>query len=301
MTTKKGKSLEQLAERIHSVIDRDAKVTWNKGVVDPDTGRLRQVDVLIERGTHVTHVECRDHIGPQDVKWIEELIGRKDSLKADAMIAVSTSGFTPQAVVKAKAKGIFLRDFSELTDQEIGEWGAIVDISANYVEFETIHLHVREGTDSAKTILGSPLMLVIQEIVSQLPDPLAEGVWYRVNASVSFPKGGPACIQSRCRAVKRDFPIASVRAYGEPDVSAASRTTTIDTRTQFKTEAIFSGNHGQITFDLSRIEMPPNHWLRHWSVVGEQIMTMHIETIGNIDFISTSFDVKIISDYTDDN
>lgn len=300
MTTKKGQSLEQLAERVHSVIDRDAKVTWNKRIVDPDTGRSRQVDVLIKRGTHITHVECRDHAEPQDVKWIEELIGRRDSLKADAMIAVSTSGFTEPAAAKAKAKGIFLRDFSTLTDQEISEWGTVVDISAHYVEFETIHLHVREGTDSTKTILGAPLMLVIQEIVSRLPDPLTEGVWYKVNASVSFPNGGPACFQSRCRAVKRDFPIASVRAYDAPEVSAALRTATIDTRTQFKTEAIFSGNRGRISFDLSRIEMPPNHWLRHWSVVGKQIMTMRTEMIGNIDVISASFDVQVSSGYTGD-
>lgn len=301
MTNKKGKSLEQLAERIHSVIDRDAKVTWNKRVVDPDTGQSRQVDVLIERGTHVTHVECRDHTGPQDVQWIEELIGRRDSLKADAMIAVSTSGFTEPAEAKAKAKGIFLRDFSTLTDQEISEWGTVVNISANYVEFETIHLHVRDVTDTEKTILGAPLMIAIQEIVSRLPDPLTEGVWYKVNASVSFTKGGPARFQSRCRAVKRDFPIASVRAYDAPEVSTALRMATIDTRTQFKTEAIFSGNRGKITFDLSRIEMPPNHWLRHWSVVGEQIMTMRIETVGNIEIISASFDVQIRSDYTDED
>ena len=42
----------------------------------------------------------------QDVKWIEELIGRKQSLRADSVIAVSSAGFTDGAILKAKAFGI---------------------------------------------------------------------------------------------------------------------------------------------------------------------------------------------------
>jgi hypothetical protein len=41
-------------------------------------------------------VECRQHQSPQDVQWIEELIGRRVSLPADSAIAVSSSGFRVQ-------------------------------------------------------------------------------------------------------------------------------------------------------------------------------------------------------------
>ncbi len=53
------------------------------------------------------------------VKWIEELIGRRVSLEANAIVAVSASGFTSGAIKKQIKYGVLLKDVNELTDEEI--------------------------------------------------------------------------------------------------------------------------------------------------------------------------------------
>ena len=72
----------------------------------------------IKRAGLLTLVECRRHKSRQDVQWIEELIGRRTSLDAHAVIGVSSSGFTAGALAKASKHGIILRDLDKLTDQK---------------------------------------------------------------------------------------------------------------------------------------------------------------------------------------
>jgi hypothetical protein len=113
----KSTAFERRVERIHRLLEgEDAVVTWNERIPDPDNpSQPRQIDVTIRRPDSFTIVECRLHATPQDVKWIEELIGRRASLRADAVIAVSNSGFTQGAESKAAQFGIILRDFNTLT------------------------------------------------------------------------------------------------------------------------------------------------------------------------------------------
>jgi hypothetical protein len=113
--SKKSDAFEQRIHRIHELIDgTDAEVTWNNRIPDPDNPkRSRQIDITIKRGATLTLVECRIHNQPQDVKWVEELIGRRASLKAASVIGVSASGFTEGAILKAKTHGIVLRDLEE--------------------------------------------------------------------------------------------------------------------------------------------------------------------------------------------
>jgi hypothetical protein len=128
---------ERLVERIYQLVEEEgSEVTWNDHVVDPDNpDQSRQIDVTIERQGRRTHVECRIRKAPQDVTWIEGLIGRRLSLKADAIIAVSASGFTTGAVKKAEAYGIILRTLHTLTEQEIRDWGKPVEVEIVYYEF----------------------------------------------------------------------------------------------------------------------------------------------------------------------
>jgi hypothetical protein len=113
---------KQITRIVELIESSEAEVVWNKRTPDPDTGQLRQIDITITKHGKITHVECRKRASKQDVMWIEELVGRKDSLGADKMIAVSASGFTKPAIIKAKAKGIFLRDLQALTEEEIQNW-----------------------------------------------------------------------------------------------------------------------------------------------------------------------------------
>src|ERR1700737_3927288 len=108
--TAKSPAFKQRIERIHRLLEaEDPQVIWKDHIPDPDNPtQSRQIDVSIRRDGSLTHVECRIHKEPQDVTWIEERIGRRASLRADAVIAVSSSGFTQGAQLKAEAHGIIL-------------------------------------------------------------------------------------------------------------------------------------------------------------------------------------------------
>jgi hypothetical protein len=68
---------------------RQDKVTWNDHLPDPDNPfQARQIDISIRKDRRLTIVECRHHKCRQDVQWVEELLGRRMSLGADALIAV---------------------------------------------------------------------------------------------------------------------------------------------------------------------------------------------------------------------
>jgi hypothetical protein len=125
-------SFERAIEEVYRILsDASDSVERNVRVADPDfEGFFRQIDLRIKSIGLTTHVECRFHKKKQDVKWIEELIGRKASLRPDVMIAVSSSGFTPLAVLKASKHEIHLREFSELDSDEIASWpgGALVSV-----------------------------------------------------------------------------------------------------------------------------------------------------------------------------
>ena len=133
----KSTAFERRVERIHRLLEgEDAVVTWNERIPDPDNpSQPRQIDVTIRRPDSFTIVECRLHATPQDVKWIEELIGRRASLRADAVIAVSNSGFTQGAESKAAQFGIILRDFNTLTQEEIRNWGKHRKVRLIFYEF----------------------------------------------------------------------------------------------------------------------------------------------------------------------
>jgi len=101
--------IEQMITRVHELLEgQDADVMWDQKIPDPDNPKQpRQIDILIRKGNLLTLVECRIHKEKQNVKWIEELIGRRVSLNADVVIAVSASGFTSGAIKKQPAMGLY--------------------------------------------------------------------------------------------------------------------------------------------------------------------------------------------------
>lgn len=98
-------ALEQEVCRIHELLERsNDSVTWNDHFPDPDNPtQLRQIDVTVRRDHKLTIIECRLTVRRQDVKWIEELIGRGQSLNADNVIAVASGGFTKRGTEQSGA------------------------------------------------------------------------------------------------------------------------------------------------------------------------------------------------------
>jgi len=135
-------AFEQHIHRIYELIEGSgAEVTWNDHIPDPDNpAQLRQIDITVRRDGKLAFIECRDHQSRQDVQWIEELMGRRVSLKADSIIAVSSSGFTAGAIAKATGHGIIACDLLALTGPEIQNWGKQIALTLFFYQYSDLEL-----------------------------------------------------------------------------------------------------------------------------------------------------------------
>lgn len=163
---KPSTQFEKKIKRIHDLIEQEGSiVTWDDHLPDPDNPeQARQIDISIKRDGKLTIVECRFHKKSQDVKWIEELIGRRLSLNADALIAVSSGGFTKGAIKKADRYGIILRDLLTLTEEEISKWGYSTRVWLNFYQYHNINF---EFTISKKLSLFLDLKKVQEELIEK--------------------------------------------------------------------------------------------------------------------------------------
>jgi len=81
-------------------------------------------------------VECRRRSTKADVRWIEELRSKRDSLGISKTIAVSKRGFSRDAVETARLAGIELRTLSEITSGQIKGWILPEKITYTYQHFD---------------------------------------------------------------------------------------------------------------------------------------------------------------------
>jgi hypothetical protein len=98
---------QRLALLVHKTLDPEWKVTESEMLVDLVTGQTREVDIVAKR-TLMEHqlvlsVECRDHKRAADVTWVEALAKKHEHLPTSKLVLWSRSGFTQQALLKAKA------------------------------------------------------------------------------------------------------------------------------------------------------------------------------------------------------
>ncbi len=133
---------EHQIKKIHDVLVQDyGIVTWNDKIPDPDNPKQsRQIDITVRMDDKIIHIECRHHKKSQDTKWIEELYGRKISLSADSMIAVSSSGFTEGAIKKAERLGIFAYHLNQISQDTIKNLGGKTIITFTYYKFSNLEI-----------------------------------------------------------------------------------------------------------------------------------------------------------------
>lgn len=293
--------LELLVTRIHKLLEpTDANITWNKKIRDPDTGELRQIDGMIERDGKKTHIECRHRRRPQDVMWIEDLIGRRASLQADGVIAVSMSGFTRPAEIKAKAHGIILRTFSEMTNAEIQTWGKSAKLTTNYIDIAELEVTVFIDATQINLISSQPQLSVRGSEVPPLSGILQkltnhpDAQFYSDRSSIltctrCFPgllvDGVPVLhcqttLKGRLRQDSAD--VIGVWNYRgvEPIVPDNA---TVSRHDFGVTEIIQDGDRAAMILDLSSIKPPKNCFLLHtWQVDFGRVVRarFHIERVG---------------------
>lgn len=291
---------EQQVKRIHALVEQpDSVITWNDHLPDPDNPeQLRQIDISIKKGGTLTLVECRIHKKKQDVKWIEELIGRRLSLQADALIAVSASGFTSGAIKKAATYGIFLRDLLTLSDEEIRQWGNKAKIWVEYVRFsnpklicvfcdlpkEKINLH----DAFTQLISKKDLLYMIFERVSKEIDsnkiPKNEAF---IQSNLEIPGlnlvGGlvrQIKFSSQIEIIKEEILTPYVLVYDAPTTPVSERDIKFEKVNFGETQIIQTSNKASILLDFSSIESPPNAYFLQLTLDMNRVVNSHIEAIG---------------------
>jgi hypothetical protein len=274
---------EQQIRRIYEQIaESGAEVTWNDHIGDPDNPpRTRQIDVTLRRKGALTLVECRLRKAPQDVQWIECLIGRRISLGAQSVIAVSSSGFTSGALAKARQYGIIARDLERLTSKEVESWGQRIELTLYYYQYSDLEVSLGFPPERIPTIKFEELKAelrwhaCVQSLFKGAAKKLTEGnlmsgplQGQKVNFGVVIEfsdvrLGGAqlerASLEGRAElvAIKADAPL--VRAYGEPNTAATQREAVVeDFRSIGHASITHSADRISTFIDLSQIEIPPN-------------------------------------------
>jgi len=126
--SKQTNAFQKLIHHIHSKIENtDAKVTESASLIEKNIAEpiAREIDVLIEKEVNgkiaKIAIECRDRSDKDDITWVDSLVGKYKNLDAHKVIAVSNSGFSRAAILKAKANGIELKTIDETLQINFGE------------------------------------------------------------------------------------------------------------------------------------------------------------------------------------
>lgn len=276
--TKKSEQFEKQIKRIHQLIEQPgSEVTWDDHISDPDNPMQdRQIDITIRREGKITLIECRTHKGKQDVTWIEELIGRRMSLKADAVIAVSSSGFSAGAIKKAKAFGIILRDFVNLTLEEISNWGHSTDVALILYKFEDVHVIYHFRPEDIAVVKPIHFNAIPRDHFLKLLNLTANKIEFEhikgdneISGEISLSFGNDDLRIGNCPVVRIDFStkfkrivqkvrIPSVVAYDAPEIDITERGTFIEKFGVGEFEITQSANNVFVAVDVSTVEVPPN-------------------------------------------
>jgi hypothetical protein len=269
-------NFERQIERIHSLVEsEDAVVTWDDHLPDPDNPtRARQIDVSIRRNGALTLVECRLHAEPQDVQWIEELIGRRISLKADMIIAVSASGFTRGAILKARAHGIVLRDMKSLTEEEIRSWGRRTRVSVEFYRFENVTMVFVFAAEHAGQVsvddvgaalanreivllpLFDKLVELLREKDSKFPPMVIETSATHADMRVGDKRVLGIRLRAECHREEKELAIPNVVAYDAPDIDALERNAYVEIVEQGRFEITRSSDTVSVAMDVASLGLP---------------------------------------------
>ena len=277
---KLSEKFEKQIARIHSLIEGgEAKVTWDDHIPDPDNpDQPRQIDITINYKNKLTIVECRIHKRPQGVQWIEELIGRRISLKADAIIAVSASGYTKGAILKAKTLGVILRDLQNLTEEEIKNWGRETLVTLSFIKFMDVEIEfsinktipninsVRITDPDGKEINWR---VFFQNIISDLEENKSDSKECKIKGKMEagdIRLNGLIPVevnfQVKTRPITQKVSLVSIVQYYDPIQKKPQDKVLIEKINIGDFEILQSGDQVSVVVDLSGIRIPKNSIFR---------------------------------------
>jgi len=299
MMAKKSELFEKQIKRIIATIENTgANVEWNDHIRDPDNPKQkRQVDITIKNDDGLTIVECRQHGKAQSVMWVEELIGRKISLRANSAIAVSSSGFSKGAIYKADKYGIILRDLKSVSDKEVKRWGKKTKVYINLYQFtnlsfEFFFIPSRKMKVFVKDVFEEALnknsfLYILQEIRNSLKkERLTEP--RKLTASLDGKNDIYHCgellkieVSGLVEKFKKEIECPCCYLYGAPNTETNEREALVQEFNLGKTEFVKTKTYASIILDFSAINFPENTFLGDFQFdMGESVPLKFEKIIG---------------------
>lgn len=289
--SKVSENFEQLIMRIHEVLEsEDAIITWDDKIEDPENPKqLRQIDVTIRHNQMFNIVECRIHKEKQNVKWIEEIIGRKISLNADTAIAVSANGFTEGAIKKANKYGIILFDLLKLTDDDIKSWTKAINIQLHCIRYTDFKLNFVFKDEDLNNIDVSNMQLDFKKYfdveqvfsntlgyIESKSNLLAKenrdkGISFKTNFALNnftIDKKEVKSIQATGKAYLETINLNLLEnlSYGVASEKTIERPIIVQKYNLGQTHIIHKGSDISILIDLSLLELPPFWQFRYITI-----------------------------------
>jgi len=123
---RKGKDFELLIKKLEGILlPVGAIITSPDYIEDKVTGTRRETDISIKYAyddcMYTTIIECRDRSSTQDVTWIEQLVTKTRDTGVSKVIAVSSAGFSENAIKKASHYEIELKTYKEIMQENV-DW-----------------------------------------------------------------------------------------------------------------------------------------------------------------------------------
>jgi hypothetical protein len=259
----------------------------------------------------LTLVECRAWKAPQDVTWIEELDGRSRSLNADAIIGVSSSGFTQTALLKAARLGVILRDFETLSPEEICTWGELSSLTLIFHEFRdvevTIMMPVSFRQNDGFTITtpdGEPisprtvLMAIVDKHKTSWEQSSFIGFGAKfdgANQRINGIEPLQVEIRGRMRTRKEQTAQPSVSIYCKAGAARDSMEAQVQRFDVGQSQVIRGPELSSIVFDLSKVVIP-RHCILGSPLISNRdgLRISHAEVIGTDNWLRSNVEVKYV-------
>lgn len=229
--------------------------------------------------------------GARNVKWIEELLGRRQSLAAEAIIAVASAGFTKGAQKKAARYGVLLRDLRQLSDEEVTNWVNRATLLLYYYRYSDVTLEIGFASQGVPNLNRA---LVVQELQSKgvvqlafnaaaqwlgsskllaLGDTRTHRFGIRIQPENLMLCGEPAldiALRGEVCLASRPISRAKVVRYGPPTLPVDIREITVEQFTLGETTIVHHNARIATDIDLSDVELPPLSQVRYVHVSSEE-------------------------------
>ncbi len=99
--------------------------------------KIGEIDITLRTKSTFTGIECRDR-PQQGTQWLIEIAGKQKLLDVDTMTAVSTTGFTEEAIDAAAQLSIELMVLRDLSNESLSHWIQPAGFEFDLVDYEIL-------------------------------------------------------------------------------------------------------------------------------------------------------------------